>query len=78
MKPSQLNVEITESLSKKLEVKYTVKTTTNLIAYEGNEFSVSRSHGEFVWLYTSLLDNQNHAGLIIPPKPIKPDMTETR
>ena len=74
----KLHLEISDAVSEKLDVRYTIKTETTLPAYEGSNFTVERSHGEFVWLFTSLLDNPNHAGLLIPPKPVKPDMTDTR
>lgn len=78
MTSQRLKVEISDAVSEKLDVRYTIKTKTSLPAYDGSEFSVDRAHGEFTWLYTSLLDNSNHAGLLIPPKPMKPDMTDTR
>merc|ERR1712131_17658 len=75
---TSMNIEILEAVSEKLEVRYKIKTTANLPSYEGNEFQVTRSHAEFEWLFNSLSDNENYAGFIIPPIPLKADISETR
>ena len=66
-----LEVEITEAVSKRLEIKYVIKGKSLLPAYENGEFQVERSQDEFEWLFTSLTDNPNYIGYLIPPKPPK-------
>jgi len=66
-----LEVEITEAVSKRLEIKYIIKGKSLLPAYENGEFQVERSQDEFEWLFTSLTDNPNYVGYLIPPKPPK-------
>ena len=66
-----LEVEITEAVSKRLEIKYVIKGKSLLPAYENGEFQVERSQDEFEWLFTSLTDNPNYVGYLIPPKPPK-------
>ena len=62
METEKLNLEISDAISEKLDVRYTIKTKTILPAYDGTEFTVERSHNEFVWLFSSLLENPNHMG----------------
>ena len=69
-----LEVEITEAVSKRLEIKYVIKGKSLLPAYENGEFQVERSQDEFEWLFTSLTDNPNYVGYLIPPKPPKTEL----
>ncbi|XP_004713744.2 sorting nexin-32 isoform X1 [Echinops telfairi] len=42
------------------------------------EFSVVRQHEEFIWLHDAYVDNEEYAGLIIPPAPPRPDFQASR
>uniref|UniRef100_A0AC34PU78 PX domain-containing protein n=1 Tax=Panagrolaimus sp. JU765 TaxID=591449 RepID=A0AC34PU78_9BILA len=73
-----LNVDISDALSERDKVKYTVHTKTNLPAFLKHEMSVVREHEEFIWLHNCLEDNEDYAGFIIPPAPPKPDFDASR
>ncbi|KAB0407495.1 hypothetical protein E2I00_007669, partial [Balaenoptera physalus] len=42
------------------------------------EFSVVRHHEEFIWLHNAYVENEEYAGLIIPPAPPRPDFEASR
>nr|XP_055170559.1 sorting nexin-32 isoform X5 [Nyctereutes procyonoides] len=42
------------------------------------EFSVVRQHEEFIWLHDAYVENEEYAGLIIPPAPPRPDFEASR
>ncbi|XP_058545676.1 sorting nexin-32 isoform X2 [Neofelis nebulosa] len=42
------------------------------------EFSVVRQHEEFIWLHDAYVENEDYAGLIIPPAPPRPDFEASR
>ncbi|XP_023391475.1 sorting nexin-32 isoform X4 [Pteropus alecto] len=67
---SSLQVEISDAVSERDKVKFTVQTKT--------EFSVVRQHEEFIWLHDAYVENEEYAGLIIPPAPPKPDFEASR
>jgi sorting nexin-5/6/32 len=73
-----LNVDISDALSERDKVKYTVHTKTNLPVFMKPEMSVVREHEEFIWLHNCLEDNEEYAGFIIPPVPPKPDFDASR
>ncbi|UYV60667.1 SNX5 [Cordylochernes scorpioides] len=75
---SSLRVDISDALSEKDKVKFTVHTKTTLSNFAKPEFSVVRLHEEFIWLHTYLEDNDNYAGYIIPPAPPRPDFDASR
>jgi len=75
---NSLKVDISDALSEKDKVKFTVHTKTTMKEFKGNEFSVVRQHEEFVWLHDSLVEDERYAGLLIPPPPLKPDFDASR
>nr|CDP98242.1 BMA-SNX-6 [Brugia malayi] len=77
-KDNSLIVDISDALSEKDKVKYTVHTRTTLLDFSKNEVSVVREHEEFIWLHTCLEENEAYAGFIIPPAPPRPDFDASR
>lgn len=75
---SFLKVEISDALSEKDKVKFTVHTKTNMADYLKNDFAVTRLHEDFVWLHDDIRDNPAYAGHIIPPAPPKPDFDSSQ
>ncbi|XP_078483759.1 sorting nexin-6 [Ciona intestinalis] len=75
---NSLLVDISDALSEKDKVKFTVHTKTTMKEFKGNEFSVVRQHEEFVWLHDSYVDDERYAGLLIPPSPLRPDFEASR
>ncbi|KAI6189530.1 PX domain-containing protein [Aphelenchoides bicaudatus] len=73
-----IQVDISDALSERDKVKYTVHTRTTMPDFAKDEMSVVREHEEFVWLHTSLEDNEEYAGFIIPPVPPRPDFDSSR
>jgi len=71
-------VDISDALSERDKVKFTVHTKTELKEFSGNEFSVIREHEEFIWLHDRYVENEDYAGIIIPPPPPKPDFDASR
>ncbi|XP_032747038.1 sorting nexin-32 isoform X2 [Rattus rattus] len=67
---SPLQVEISDAVSERDKVKFTVQTKP--------EFSVVRQHEEFIWLHDTYVENEEYAGLIIPPAPPRPDFEASR
>lgn len=62
---NSLIVEISDALSEKEKVKFTVHTTTNNPAFRGTSFSVVRQHEEFVWLHDRFEENPAYVGFIV-------------
>ncbi|XP_048586487.1 sorting nexin-6 isoform X2 [Nematostella vectensis] len=75
---SSLNVDISDALSERDRVKFTVHTKTTLPDFKESDFSVVREHEEFVWLHDRCVENEEYAGIIIPPAPPKPDFDVSR
>ncbi|XP_072345423.1 sorting nexin-32-like isoform X1 [Scyliorhinus torazame] len=75
---SSLQVEISDAVSERDKVKFTVHTKTNLSHFKQPEFSVVRQHEEFIWLHDTYLENEDYAGVIIPPAPPKPNFDASR
>ncbi|KAL2099066.1 hypothetical protein ACEWY4_005546 [Coilia grayii] len=73
-----LQVDISDALSERDKVKFTVHTKTTLPNFKQNEFSVVRQHEEFIWLHDSFVENEEYAGYIIPPAPPRPDFDASR
>uniref|UniRef100_A0A8C1UYH5 Sorting nexin n=1 Tax=Cyprinus carpio TaxID=7962 RepID=A0A8C1UYH5_CYPCA len=73
-----LQVDISDALSERDKVKFTVHTKSTLPNFKQNEFSVVRQHEEFIWLHDSFVENEEYAGYIIPPAPPKPDFDASR
>ncbi|MCL4119701.1 UNVERIFIED_CONTAM: hypothetical protein GTU68_058149 [Idotea baltica] len=73
-----LQVDISDALSEREKVKFTVHTKTTLPDYIKQEFSVVRQHEEFIWLHDRFDENEDYAGYIIPPPPPRPDFDASR
>lgn len=73
-----LIIDISDALSEKDKVKFTVHTKTTLKTFKENEFSVTRQHEEFIWLHDRYVENEDYGGLIIPPPPPRPDFDASR
>uniref|UniRef100_A0A8C9YRL4 Sorting nexin 6 n=1 Tax=Sander lucioperca TaxID=283035 RepID=A0A8C9YRL4_SANLU len=59
-----LQVDISDALSERDKVKFTVHTKSTLPNFKQNEFSVVRQHEEFIWLHDSFVENEEYAGYI--------------
>ncbi|XP_050558017.1 sorting nexin-6 isoform X1 [Spodoptera frugiperda] len=75
---NSLLVDISDALSEKEKVKFTVHTKTTLPEFQKSEFIVVRQHEEFVWLHDRYEENEEYAGYIIPPAPPRPDFDASR
>ncbi|XP_033110859.1 sorting nexin-6-like isoform X2 [Anneissia japonica] len=75
---TSLLVDISDALSERDKVKFTVHTKTTLPDFSKSEFSVVREHEEFVWLHHMFEENEDYAGVIIPPAPPRPDFDASR
>ncbi|XP_049949297.1 sorting nexin-6 isoform X3 [Schistocerca serialis cubense] len=73
-----LLVDISDALSEKDKVKFTVHTKTTLPEFRKSEFYVVRQHEEFIWLHDRFEENEDYAGYIIPPAPPRPDFDASR
>lgn len=73
-----LSIEISDALSERDKVKFTVRTKSTLPVFEKAELSVVRQHEEFLWLHSMLDENERYAGYIIPPAPPRPDFDASR
>ncbi|XP_070378567.1 sorting nexin-6 isoform X1 [Dermacentor albipictus] len=73
-----LLVDISDALSERDKVKFTVHTKTTLPDFQKPEFSVLRQHEEFIWLHDALEECESYAGFIIPPAPPRPDFDASR
>lgn len=58
-------MDISDALSEKDKVKFTVHTRTTLPQFQKSEFLVVRQHEEFVWLHDRFEDNPAYAGYIV-------------
>ncbi|KAF7637314.1 Sorting nexin [Meloidogyne graminicola] len=74
----ELQVDISDALSERNKVKYTVHTKTTFSEFSKSEISVVREHDEFIWLHNCLEDCEDYAGFIIPPAPPRPDFDSSR
>ncbi|XP_059959466.1 sorting nexin-32 isoform X8 [Mesoplodon densirostris] len=82
---SSLQVEISDAVSERDKVKFTVQTKSCVPHFSRPEFSVVRHHEEFIWLHNAYVENAEYAGLIlcpsleqIPPAPPRPDFEASR
>lgn len=62
---NQLLVDISDALSEKDKVKFTVHTRTTLPGYAKGDFFVVRQHEEFVWLHDRFEENDEYGGYIV-------------
>lgn len=58
-------VDISDALSEKDRVKFTVHTVTTLPGFAKNDFCVVRQHEEFVWLHDRIEENEDYGGYIV-------------
>ncbi|KAK7104300.1 sorting nexin-6-like [Littorina saxatilis] len=75
---TSLMVDISDSLSERDKVKFTVHTKTSLPQFKKPEMSVVRQHEEFIWLHDRFVENEDYAGIVIPPAPPRPDFDASR
>lgn len=75
---SSLLVDISDALSERDRVRFTVHTRTKLPQFAKPVLSVVRQHEEFIWLHDCLVENDQYAGYIIPPPPPRPDFDASR
>lgn len=78
MGDNSLLVDISDALSEKDKVKFTVHTRTTMAGYAKQDMYVVRQHEEFVWLHDRFEENEEYAGYIIPPRPPRPDFDASR
>lgn len=62
---NSLVVDISDALSEKDKVKFTVHTRTTIATYAKQDFFVVRQHEEFVWLHDRYEENEEYAGYIV-------------
>lgn len=60
-----LLVDISDALSEKDKVKFTIHTRTTFPTYIKNDFFVVRQHEEFIWLHDRIEENEEYAGYIV-------------
>lgn len=60
-----LLVDISDALSEKDKVKFTVHTRTTFPTYAKKDFFVVRQHEEFIWLHDRFEENEDYAGYIV-------------
>lgn len=60
-----LIVDISDALSEKDKVKFTVHTRTTFPGYAKSDFFVVRQHEEFIWLHDRFEENEDYAGYIV-------------
>ncbi|CAB0005762.1 unnamed protein product [Nesidiocoris tenuis] len=75
---NSLRVDISDALSEKDKVKFTVHTKTTLPEFQKSDFTVVRQHEEFVWLHDRFEENEEYSGYVIPPAPPRPDFDASR
>lgn len=73
-----LMVDISDALSEKDKVKFTVHTRTNMKVFQKSDFLVVRQHEEFIWLHDRFEEDPKYAGFIIPPPPPRPNFDASR
>ncbi len=57
-----LCVDISDALSERDWVKFTVHTRTSMPRFAQQEFSVIRLHEEFIWLHDTIQENPEYGG----------------
>ncbi len=73
-----LQVDISDALSERNWVKFTVHSRSTLPEFVREEVSVIRLHEEFIWLHDTLVENPLYEGFVIPPAPPRPDFDASR
>lgn len=62
---NSLVVDISDALSEKDKVKFTVHTRTTMKTFQKNDFLVVRQHEEFIWLHDRYEEEPKYAGYIV-------------
>lgn len=62
---NSLVVDISDALSEKDKVKFTVHTRTTMKNFQKPEFLVVRQHEEFIWLHDRYEEEPKYAGYIV-------------
>ncbi|CAF1105887.1 unnamed protein product [Rotaria sordida] len=62
---NDIRIEISDAISEKDKVKFTVYTKITSPIFQESEFSVTRLHEEFIWLHDRCNENEEYAGLIV-------------
>ncbi|CAF3335105.1 unnamed protein product [Rotaria socialis] len=75
---NDIRIDISDAISEKDKVRFTVHTKSKSSISHESEFSVTRLHEEFIWLHDQCNENEEYAGLIIPPAPPRPDFDSSR
>ena len=81
MNDNDIHIDISDALSEKEKVKFTVHTKVNSIdfiflsfcvflktkssIFQEADFNVTRQHEEFIWLHDRFNENEEYAGLIV-------------
>jgi sorting nexin-5/6/32 len=60
-----LQIDITDALSEKDKVKFTIQTKTSLKTFKEPQLNVTREHEEFIWLHDRYIENDEFAGVIV-------------
>jgi sorting nexin-5/6/32 len=60
-----LQIDITDALSEKDKVKFTIQTKTTLKTFKEPQLVVTREHEEFSWLHDRFVENEEFAGSIV-------------
>ncbi|KAI0982008.1 hypothetical protein GJ496_010205 [Pomphorhynchus laevis] len=73
--------DIFDALCEKDRVLFSIRSycTSNAKQPSENQMTVvSRYHDDFVWLHDAFVENDDYAGMIIPPVPCKPDFNDIK
>lgn len=62
---NSLVVDISDALSEKDKVKFTVHTRTTMKTFQKPDFLVVRQHEEFIWLHDRYEEEPKYAGYIV-------------
>lgn len=63
-------MDISDALSEKDKVKFTVHTRTTMKHFQNSDFMVVRQHEEFIWLHDRYEEDPRYAGYIVSHKTI--------
>jgi sorting nexin-5/6/32 len=73
-----IEIDISDALSERDKVKFTIHTKSRHPNFTKKEASVQRDHEEFLWLHDSFKTTPDYAGYIIPPAPPRPNFDSSR
>jgi len=75
---NSVEVDISDALCEQERVVFTVQARGMEMGEAVSKFKVVRSHEDFLWLHSVIEENPAYAGLIIPPRPPRPDFQATQ